>query len=81
MNNETRDFNLLEIMSWMYYNNLGKIAFHYRTHIIADSLISYVPIEELTLPHGWYFNKKGFLTNKYNSSNGSYCLVRVVLMY
>jgi len=79
MDKKTRDFNLLEIMKWMYYNNPGKISINYRTHIIADSLISYVPLKELNLPYGWYFDKKGFLTNKNNSSDGSYCIIRVEL--
>ena len=80
MKKDTQNFSVNEIMYWMYYNNMGKIFIHYRTHIEPDALISYVPLEDLKIPNGWYFTKKNMLTNKNNSSNGDYAVVPVKIM-
>lgn len=63
MYKNTRDFNAAECMIWMYINNPNKIDIHmsgdYPRH-----LTSFVSVEELNFPEGWYYSKESKTINK-----------------
>ena len=40
-------------------------------------IFSSVPVEELDLPEGFYYNEKNGVTNKHNTKSGAYCGFRV----
>lgn len=76
---KTRDFDESQVMYWMERHNRGKIKIDYNYKCKPLCLISFVPIEELKLPDGWYYNTKNGLTNKHNSSTGLYSCIEIIL--
>lgn len=40
-------------------------------------IFSSVPVEQLILPEGFYYNEKNGITNKHNTQTGSYCALKV----
>lgn len=67
MSTETRDLTKSEAISWIYIHNLGLIFPNYDkngfTHFTSEA-----PICGLTLPDGWYCDKKNNTINKQKSS-------------
>ena len=43
-----------------------------------ETIYSSKPVEELSLPEGFYYNEKNGLTNKHNTETGQYMAVEVV---
>ena len=75
---KTRDFNEFQLMTWMSKHNQGKVEIAYNLDDFPRHLNSFVPLEDLTLPDGWYYTEKNELTNKHNSTTGSYSCVKII---
>ena len=64
---KTRDFSKSDAVNWIYKKNLGLIFPNYDKNGFTH-FTSRVPICGLTLPVGWYCDKKTNTINKYNPS-------------
>ena len=63
MNKETRDLTKLGAVRWIYYNNPGKVYVHHYDSMDRPALvISRIPISELQLPEGWYYDENTGIT-------------------
>lgn len=60
---KTRDFDADQLMSWMSKHNQGKVEIAYNYDCQPRHLNSFVSLEKLKLPDGWYYNEKKGLTN------------------
>ena len=63
---KTRDFNAVQCMLWMRSFNPGKIDVCTHKNY-PRYLISYVPINQLQFPEGWYYSKESKTINNSNS--------------
>lgn len=78
MNLETRNFTFSQAMLWIFENNPNVVSVHYNNRYEPDSLVLGIPVEQLNLPDGWYYDKKLGITNKNNTTEKIYSRIKIV---
>lgn len=73
-----QNFSDQHFMYWMLRHNKGLMELAPNLKETPRHIISYVTVEKLKLPKGWYYDGKESFTNQHNSTNGTTTYVRII---
>ena len=73
----TNLYEIAEVIQQLNPNAEIRVADMGLDPIATQRFYSSVPVEQLVLPEGFYYNDKNGITNKHNTQTGAYCALEV----
>ena len=73
----TNLYEIAEVIQQLNPNAEIRVADMGLDSMATQRFYSSVPVEQLVLPEGFYYNEKNGITNKHNTQTGMYCALEV----